>query len=95
MKYFKFNDEPTAPGVSEEEVTQIRQKMMDEENGTSFQSSEDYKHKESLMESQSMKQIKDSEKEVQEKLHQMKETMAWVQPKSNTFACLINVNRII
>ena len=86
MKYFKFNDEPTAPGVTEEEVMQIRKKMMDEETGNaSFNTSEDYKHKESLMESQSMKLIKDSEKEVQDKLHQMKETIAWVQPKSNIY----------
>ena len=89
VKFFKFNDEPTAVGVSEEEVQQIRQKMMNEENeNSSFHSSEDYKHKESLMEGQSMKLIKDSEKEVQEKLDQMKENAIWAQPKSNNFECL-------
>lgn len=85
VKYFRFNDEPVAAGLTEEEVMKIRQRLLnDESNFYSFHSSEEYKHKESLMEGQSMKMKKDSEKDIQEKLSKMQEKIKWERPRSNS-----------
>lgn len=55
---------------------------MEESNLYSFHSSEDIKHKESLMEGQSMKMKKDTEKEIEEKLSKMQEKIKWERPRS-------------
>lgn len=60
MKFFKRNDEPNAPGVPQEEVELIQKKIMQEyiENSNLFYSSDEIKHKESLMEGRSMKLVR-------------------------------------
>ena len=81
VKFFRFNDEPTAKGLTEDEVQQIRQRMLgDDSSQHAFHNSEEYKHKESLME---MKNKKDSEKEIEEKLSKMQEKIKWSRPISN------------
>ena len=80
FKFFKFNDVPSAPGVTEEEVIRTRQKLLEEAHGRYiFHDPEEYKHKESLMEGESKK---DTEKELQEKLHSMHERIHWTRPRS-------------
>ena len=84
FKFFKFNDEPSAPGLSEEEVIRIRQKLMGEAYGRYiFHDPEEYKHKESLMEGESKK---DTEKEIQEKLDSMQPKMYWTSLRSKKFS---------
>jgi hypothetical protein len=79
IKYFRFTDEPTHPGLTEAEVEQIQKEAKD---NSLFMNSEDYKHKESLMEGISMKMRKDTEKEIQDKLDSMSEKMRWESPKT-------------
>lgn len=55
FKYFRFNDEPSHRGLTEEEVTQIQDKLFDEKTGLAHLSSEDLKHQESRMENNSFK----------------------------------------
>ena len=59
MKFFKKTDEPNAPGLSNDEVETIQKKIMQEyiENSNPFYSSDEIKHKESLMEGRSMKLV--------------------------------------
>lgn len=60
VKFFKKGDEPNAAGVSQEEVENIQKKIMQDyiENSNLFYSSDEIKHKESLMEGRSMKLVK-------------------------------------
>jgi len=59
LKYFKKSDEPNAPGLSNDEVDVIQKKIMQDfiENSNPFYSSDEIKHKESLMEGRSMKLV--------------------------------------
>lgn len=61
MKFFKKTDEPNAPGLSAEEVESIQKKIIQDfrDNSNPFYSSDEIKHKESLMEGRSMKQVVD------------------------------------
>lgn len=73
--------------MTEEEVMQIRQRMMNEGPDTnSFHNSEEYKHKESLME---MKHKKESEKEIEEKLSKMQEKIKWSRPISKKYCSIV------
>ena len=61
-------------------MLQIRQRMLgDDANHYNFHNSEEYKHKESLME---LKHKKDSEKDIEEKLSKMQEKIKWSRPIS-------------
>ena len=59
LKFFKKTDEPNAAGLSTEEVDAIQKKIMQEfiDNSNPFYSSDEIKHKESLMEGRSMKLV--------------------------------------
>lgn len=62
VKFFKKSDEPNATGLSTEEVDYIQKKIMQDyiENSNPFLSSDEIKHKESLMEGRSMKLVYNS-----------------------------------
>ena len=55
VKYFRFNDEPAHRALTEEEVTQIQEKLLSDKSAIGLMSSEDLKHKESQMEGNSFK----------------------------------------
>jgi hypothetical protein len=57
VKYFKFGDEPNAAGLTEAEVEAIQKKLAEEMGAGRGMASEDYKHKESRWEAQSMKNV--------------------------------------
>lgn len=58
VKYFRFNDEPTHRALTEEEVTQIQEKIGDENRAVlATIANEDIKHKESAMEGRSLKMV--------------------------------------
>ena len=82
LKFFRFMDEPTAKALTDEEVQAIRLRMLgDDPSMQTFHNSEEYKHKESLME---MKHKKDSEKDIEDKLGKMQEKIKWSRPASTT-----------
>jgi hypothetical protein len=54
-RYFRFNDEPTAKGLTIEEVESIQNKLL--ENASLPTSTEEYKHKESRWEAESLKSV--------------------------------------
>jgi len=60
VKYFRKDDEPSHPGLTEEEVKKIQEEMMERAKfATSFSlTPEELKHKESLLEANSMRQVK-------------------------------------
>ncbi len=83
IKFFRFNDEPTAPGLCEEEVQKIRQQLKElTPEELVLHSPKAYKHKEILLEALAMKMKKDSEKELEQKLTNMQEKLKFVPPRS-------------
>jgi len=82
-KFFKFNDEPSAPGLSEEEVQKIRQQMQDLNSSEHpINCSKRYKQREALLEALAMKMKKEAAKELEETLKKMQETAVWTRPRS-------------
>lgn len=61
MKFFRNNDEPSHPALTEEEVKKIQEEIMERfKNSLGIMgTNEDIKHRESMMEGNSMKQVSD------------------------------------
>eukprot|EP01017_Pseudomicrothorax_dubius_P017328 TRINITY_DN19583_c0_g1_i1.p1 TRINITY_DN19583_c0_g1~~TRINITY_DN19583_c0_g1_i1.p1 ORF type:complete len:768 (-),score=136.94 TRINITY_DN19583_c0_g1_i1:11-2314(-) len=80
IKFFRSSDEPSAPALSPEEVEAIQRKMI-EDPKLALHHTEDYKHKESRWEAESLRSKKDDEHRMQMLLDDMIETMKWERPR--------------